>query len=280
MAGGKMSIFIDGHVHIHPGFDLDQMLDAAWDNFSQAAKRLLGDVSACSFVLLLAEGKKNDFFSTLVARAGEGNRSGKSSWEFRLTEEENSVFAIREGKSIVLIAGRQLISRENLELLSLFCPHVFADNTYSLGELAERVVEEGGLPLLTWGVGKWFGRRGRLVQDFLAHPSIPAFLVGDNGNRPGCWPYPTLLLQAEKQGILSLAGSDPLPLASHAFRAGSCGGWIKDVDLDGKKMANGLKEILSSEVKILPFGQGPGLLQFICDQVQVNLRKRLGRDGC
>jgi hypothetical protein len=277
MAGGKMPIFIDGHVHIHPAFDLDQMLDAAWDNFFQAAKRLLGDVSACSFVLLLAEGEKNDFFPTLIARAGKGNSSSKSSWKFRLTEEANSVLAIHGGKTIVLVAGRQLISRENLELLSLFCPHVFADNRYSLGELAVRVTEAGGLPLLTWGVGKWFGRRGRVVQDFLVHPSVPAFLVGDNGNRPRFWPYPALLAQAEKQGILSLAGSDPLPLAAHALRAGSCGGWIKDVDLDSKKMANGLKEILSSEeVKVLPFGHGPGLLQFTCDQVQVNVRKRLG----
>ncbi|MBW2328241.1 MAG: hypothetical protein JRF04_01215 [Deltaproteobacteria bacterium] len=277
MAGGKMSIFIDGHVHIHPAFDLDQMLDAAWDNFFQAAKRLLGDALSCSFVLLLAEGGKNDLFSTLVARAGERNSSGKSNWEFRLTEEANSVLAIQGEKTIVLIAGRQLISRENIELLSLFCPHVFDDNTYSLGELAERVVDEGGLPLLTWGVGKWFGRRGRVVQDFLAHPPVPAFLVGDNGNRPRFWPYPSLLDQAEKQGILSLAGSDPLPLAAHALRAGSCGGWIKDVDLDSKKPANGLKEILSSEeVKVLAFGQGPGLLQFTCDQVQVNVQKRLG----
>lgn len=274
-----MAILIDGHIHIHPAFDLESVLDEAWNNFLQTAKRFFSDVLDCSFVLLLAEGKQNDVFSALVKRAGKEKSQEKSSWFFTPTAETNSVLAISGEKKIFLIAGRQLITSEKLELLSLFCPHVFADNLYSLQELAERVTREGGLPLLTWGVGKWFGRRGQVVQEFLTHPSVSVFLVGDNGNRPDIWPYPSLLSQAEKQGLPSLPGSDPLSLACHEGRAGSYGGIIKDAVLKEENPADGLKKLFCSGIEILPFGKGLGLLQFVRDQLQVNVQKRLGRSG-
>ena len=270
-----MSILLDGHVHVHPAFDLDQMLDGAWRNFSQVASRLLADVANCSYVLLLAEGNGADAFATLLARAGQGNSGRAAAWNIRPTAEPDSLLAAKGEKKIILIAGRQLISRERLELLSLFCPHVFSDNTFSLSELAERVVEKGGVPLLAWGVGKWFGRRGRVVQEFLADPPVPVFLVGDNGNRPWFWPYPALLAEAEGLGIAALAGSDPLPLANHACRAGSYGGLIKDAVLGEENPARTLKKILWAGEEILPFGKGAGLLQFVFDQLRVNVQKRL-----
>jgi hypothetical protein len=175
-----------------------------------------------------------------------------------------------------VIAGRQLISSEKLELLSLFSTHVFPDNTYSLAELARQVTEQGGTPLIAWGVGKWLGKRGRIVEEFINHPPVPHFLIGDNGNRPGFWPYPELLARAEQKGIGALAGSDPLPIASHVKRAGSYGSALDGVVLDLEHPAQQLQQIISAGATLQPFGRGVGVIRFFRDQLQVNLQKRLG----
>lgn len=272
-----MSILIDGHIHIHPAVDLDGLLDSAWENFSRIRQEKSPSPVACSFVLLLAEGRKNDVFSRLMEKAQQAGSKDVQHWIVTSTAESNSVLAIQAEKKIILIAGRQLISREKLELLSLFCPKIFSDNRYPLKELAKLVTDAGGLPLLAWGVGKWMGKREKVIEDFLAHPPVPVFLVGDNGNRPIFWSYPKVLSRAEHQGVPSLAGSDPLPLAHHEQRAGSYGGRMEGVTLGDDHPAHELQMMLVSGNKIIPYGQRVGLFQFMSDQVRVNVQKRLGR---
>jgi hypothetical protein len=230
---------------------------------------------------MLAEGGGNDVFSALLAKARDDADAvpGSSDWRFFPTEEDNSVLARKDDEIIVIIAGRQLISAEKLELLSLFSSHVFPDNRYPLKELASLVTDRGGLPRIAWGVGKWMGRRGRVVQEFLDHPPVHEFLVGDNGNRPSFWPYPKLLARAEEQGISSLAGSDPLPLPNHAARAGSYGAALADAMLGETAPAAELRAILVAGASLRPYGRGVDVMQFFRDQLQVTLNKRLGKSG-
>ncbi len=58
-----MAILVDGHVHIQPGFDLDEFLDHTWANFSRVSHAVLSGESDCMFVLLLSEANSCDFFS-------------------------------------------------------------------------------------------------------------------------------------------------------------------------------------------------------------------------
>ncbi len=272
-----MSILIDGHIHIHPHVVLDRMLDAAWSNFEGGGNKMFSTVPD-SCVLMLAEGGKNNVFAELQDRAA-GDGGADMGWQFRCTDEANSVLAVNGSRKIIIIAGRQLISREKLELLSLFCPDLIEDNRFSLAELAGLVTERGGLPLIAWGVGKWLGSRGRVVEEFIDHPPVKTYLVGDNGNRPAFWPYPKLLSRAEGNGVPSLAGSDPLPLAGHAGRAGSYGAGIAGGTLGDQRPADELHRILVSAPVLQPYGRGVGLIRFFRDQVQVNLNKRLGSSG-
>ncbi len=268
-----MAILLDGHVHIQPGFDLDQFLDQAWLNFSQVSRVMLPGDEDCTFVLLLTEADGYDFFSSLALDAENGYSRSEKKWQFHETLEHNSLFATNREQRILLIAGRQLISSENIELLSLFCPRVIEDRSRSLAELARQVSNEGAIPLLPWGVGKWLGRRGKAVQAFLDSPPVPFFLVGDSGNRPRIWGYPRLLARAEQQGVGALAGSDPLRFSSHVSRAGSRGGFVHG-QLNREQPARLLQEILVSKAEIISFGTGVGTVQFIRDQLQANLRKR------
>ena len=274
-----MSILIDAHIHIHPTVNLERLLDAAWNNFHSAQKQLFPDALHCSFVLMLAEGKKNNVFSKLYELAETSAEKQEGAWSFVSTEEEESVIAVRQKRQIVLIAGRQLISSEKLELLSLFSPRIFPDNTYSLNELATLVTNEGGIPLLAWGVGKWLGNRGKVVKQFIQEPPVPQFFVGDNGNRPVFWPYPEILAQAEKQEILSLAGSDPLPITNHEQRAGTYGVGLDGHTLQVEKPASELRQFLFSKKTLIPFGQKANCFQFFKDQVLVNTQKYFGKNS-
>lgn len=272
-----MSVLIDAHIHIHPTVNLDRLLDAAWNNFKSAQKQLFPDAVHNTFVLMLAEGKQNNVFSKLYGLAETSAEDQEGEWSFISTEEEESVIAVRQKKQIVLIAGRQLISSEKLELLSLFSPKIFPDNTYSLDELAALVTNEGGIPLLAWGVGKWLGKRGKVVKQFIQEPPVPQFFVGDNGNRPVFWPYPEILAQAEKQNIMSLAGSDPLPITNHEQRAGTYGVGFDTNTLQPEQPAAELRRLLFSEASPIPFGRKADCFQFIKDQVLVNMQKHFGK---
>ncbi len=276
-----MPILIDSHVHIQPDFPIDRFLDAAWDNFTRIADR--NEISAnLSYVLALTEGNGIDFFTSLKQQShfpGDGapDIAVSSVYEFFQTAEPDSLIARKGERTIVLVAGRQIISKENIELLSLLCSFKIEDNTLSLADLAKTVVDKGGLPVLPWGVGKWWGARGRVVADLL-HSVIdfPLFL-GDNGNRPTFWPEPALLRQSRDMQIPVLSGSDPLPLASHLMRPGSYGVLLPDGELSKDYPVASLHKMLISGKEITGFGSRAGSLQFIIDQLRVNLRKQFAR---
>ena len=270
-----MSILFDGHIHIHPAVDLNRLLDAAWQNFSAVQSRMFTDSEATSFVLLLAEGKENDVFSAMQEDTKKPPSSETESWHFQTTAESNSVLAVCEDKSIILVAGRQLISSEKLEVLSLFSRTIIPDTTYPLRTLSRMVTDDGGVPLLAWGVGKWFGKRGEIIQDFINNPAVPLYFVGDNGNRPNFWPYPKHLTLAEQKKVPSLPGSDPLPIINHELRAGSYGAAIEKGILTTEQPAAELLQSIQSGVRLIPYGQGVGPVRFFRDQLQANLQKRL-----
>lgn len=262
-----MPILIDGHVHIYPVFSIDRFFDAAWSNFNRAAAEN-GLSRNSTYVLALAESKENDAFTRFQQQT-----DSSSSLTFLSTDEPESLIACKGEMKLVLVAGRQVISKENLELLSLLSTTRIEDHTLSLAKLAQTVVDNGGLPVLPWGAGKWWGKRGRVITNLLnSNRDYPLF-VGDNGNRPAFWPEPAPLRQAQEMQIPLLSGSDPLPLSSHLNKPGSSGVFIADGELSEDRPAALLRELLSSSNKLVSFGHRAGGLQFIIDQFRVNLRK-------
>jgi len=270
-----MPIIIDAHVHIQARFDLDVFFDNAWLNFSQVLGRPKGAQQNSSFILLLTESHGCDVFNTLLEKGNSSHSLTNCAWKFCKTQEKNCLKATNGPKSIIIVAGSQLVSTEKIELLSLFSPLDVRDESLPLEELARFISKNNGLPLIPWGVGKWVGRRGRIVRSFLESPPVPCLLVGDNGNRPAMLPYPALLSSAEKKGLTSLAGSDPLQFATHIRRAGTRGGMLKDAILQDDTPATHLQELLQSAPQIESFGRGVGLFRFFYDQFRANVAKRI-----
>jgi hypothetical protein len=281
-----MAIFWDAHVHIYPNFGLSALLDAAAENFDRAAVRAGGAPGAeIDRVLLLAEAGALDVFGHLSQAAGRNPDAGPADaeWVFSPTREPQSIVAQKgEGPKLYLVAGRQLISAEEIELLALGCGEKFDDRLFSLPELALRVADRGGIPVLPWGVGKWTGRRGRVVQRFLDSPPACFHAFGDNGNRPLFWPMPPLLERARREKRPILSGSDPLPLADQDRRAGSFGGWIHESEggaakLDPDRPAAALTAMFRGGGPWGEFGRGAGPIRFLRDQTRMQARKRFSR---
>lgn len=269
---------MDAHVHLHGCFEVDAFLDAAARNF-QAAAAELGLPPSTPGCLLLAEMQGEQAFAHL---RGEVGRERSGPWRFEATGEEGSLIARKpgmpdmpEGGPLVLVAGRQVRTREGLEVLALATLENFADGLPFAGTL-ERVHWSGALPVVPWGFGKWWFERGGLVEGLLQGREREAVFLGDNAGRPGLAPRPPLFRLAESHGVPVLPGSDPLPLAEHAGRAGSYG-FVLDAGLDGQPamlLAAALRQGRQAGWRPRAFGHCRGLLDFCRDQSALRLRKR------
>lgn len=277
-----MSIFLDAHVHIHRNFPLQGLLDAALVNFTEAAAAA-GDSEPRDYGLLLTENVGVNVFSKLQAMAESREVSPETPqlfkaglWQCQETGEPNCLVARNpEGGNLYIFAGRQLISSEQLEVLSLCATVECADRTLSLDDLITKVWEAEGVPVLPWGVGKWMGKRGVILDSIIQNGIRRPIILGDNGNRPLFWPYPRQLAKAERNGWPVISGSDPLPLPDHYRRVGSYGVWTAGRRLDAARPVKDVKSILTGVGSLRPFGKKTGVLQFFQDQLLVNVKKRL-----
>jgi hypothetical protein len=172
---------------------------------------------------------------------------------------------------LIVLAGRQLVSEERLEVSAYFVTESIADGA-PLTTVLEQIDRLGGVSALPWGVGKWLGKRGKRIEDMLRYKGVP-LLVSDNGGRPWFWPMPRLLRVARQQGIPVLAGSDPLPKVSEQQQAGSVG-FVLEGALHAKLPAQDLKHRLLRLTDTPPhFGKREGMWGFVCNQFYMRLRR-------
>jgi hypothetical protein len=269
-------IYLDGHVHIYQEFPLVELFAAALGNLTRQ-RELIAPGEPASFLLLLTEGAGYNRFTELrrAVESGAGELSG--GWRLEMTDEENSLRVIGRGgdaeSCLHLVTGRQLITHERLEVLALACPAPLADGR-SLVETVQQVRAVGGVAVLPWGVGKWLGRRGKMVESYLQSADPEGLFVGDNGGRPVFWPEPAPFAAAARRRIGLLSGSDPLPLPGEERRcggfgtslAGDCSGHTPAADL--------LTALVDGKGDLRPFGRRLGLGQFLRTRLALQRRKK------
>ena len=266
-------LLLDGHVHFHTCFDLDRFLDGAAANFAGAASALGLGSRALGF-LMFTESADAHCFREFRTRADRGING--ACWRFERTGEEDSLLAHRDTdpeELLVLVAGRQVVAAESLEVLALGCDRDIPDGQPLL-QTVEKVREAGGVAVLPWGFGKWWFGRGRTVAGLLEAFRPTDLFLGDNGGRLALGGRPRMFTAAERQGFRILPGSDPLPFPDEVDRAGSFG-FRLDGALDLHRPAAAVRALLGDPaVEIRAFGSGERLLPFLRHQVAMQLRKR------
>ncbi len=268
MTGGGASagppVLVDAHVHLYDCFPLAAFLDGAAANFAAAAARR-GLEGPPAGVLRLAEGAGEGALERLDRAVGGEVPSG---WRLRALPEAGSLAAERaDGARLVLV---------------LACRAEIPDGEPLAATLAAARAA-GALPVVPWGAGKWWRGRGRLVAAAVEREDPADFFLGDSGGRPRLARRPALFERAARRGIRVLPGSDPLPFARHARRAGSTGFALEggpEGGLDGERPGASLRRALrESRGAPAPYGDGERALPFLVNAVAMQLRKRRGRSG-
>lgn len=266
----KVTLLVDGHVHLYDNFDPDIFINSISDNFKKFSDSDEPGLSGTIRMIFLTEAKKNDFFSRI-----ENNSLPLKNRDIRSenTGEKGSILLKQNGESLFyIIRGRQIVTSENLEILSVG-PGEKIDDGLPASKVLDILRERKEIAILAWGVGKWLFRRGKVIKDLIKNQNHPLLLIGDNSARPSGWLKPLIYKKGEKQGVTVINGSDPLPLEGEEKKAGSYFFKVTG-EFDPGKPLESLKNILASDEKrILFYGKRDSVISFFKRQSKI-LRKK------
>jgi hypothetical protein len=268
-------ILADAHVHIYPCYNIKTFLESAQKNF-QAAATQCGSPQSWSGVLFLTETRQENYFQKFAQSQSSENPNPEliPGWKIQKTQETCSLYAQsnHSHQGIYLIAGQQIVTAENLEVLALATIEKIPERL-PLEVTLQEVINQKGIPVIPWGFGKWFGRRGKLLHHLLNQPQCPPLFLGDNSGRPQFWSSPPLFQQAQHQGIRILPGTDPLPFTKESSRAGKYG-FALTGELDTTQPAASLQQLLKkADTPIQPYGTLETPWRFLQNQIAMQLIK-------
>lgn len=281
-------IFVDAHVHIHPCFQIDTFLRFAYENLNKLAKTSQTDRYP-ELVLLFTESVDENAFEEIKKNKSQGiflDADHRIKGIIEATAEPESLVMVPECKRgenplprISLIAGRQYVSAEKLEVLTIGTLSEDLEGLPTM-EILNRNAAAGHLSILPWGFGKWIKKRGAIIDDVLSQWSPGSIYFGDNGNRVAFTSLPKKLQVAEKKGFQILSGTDPLPLPSETKKGGRLATKITTFNevWDMEKPFDSLKRCLnSSGCKLETVGRFENPAAFAKNQFYMQYRKRFKR---
>ncbi len=267
-------VLVDGHVHYYECFGEEQFLNAASTNFAAAAAAL--GAPRWTGCLFLTERSGDHWFDRWRNVAARGQR-GLGKWILR--EGQDGIALIAEGGTcqLVLVAGRQMVSREGLEVLALGCAAELPDGL-DLQVTLRSAAKAGAIVVLPWGVGKWRGQRGRLVRQLIGSADPQGLFLGDNAGRLGIAGFPKLLASGASPADSSCCQEPILCRSSSEGAAGWLVWFRPGGPLRTSRAGAELVRLLRALTAQPPtFGHPADLSRFLLTQVRIQWRKRLGQ---
>ncbi len=269
----SLRLLADGHVHLHPCFELGTFLDSARSNLD-AAVREIPETVADPGILFLTESWG---VRRLRGILDEPLPLYANRWTVSAGADGRSALARAEdGRRILLVDGRQIATRERLEVLGLGCVEEIPDGL-ALEECLARVLASGAVAVIPWGFGKWWSARGRRVAEALAEADHVRVFLGDNGGRLRYGRTPALFARAEALGFRVIPGSDPLPFPREVRRVGSYGFALDAAFDDAAPVASLLSGLAAPGPGFARFGRRASVIEFVCNQVAMQWRVRAAR---
>ena len=270
----KRRLMVDGHVHIYDCYNLEAFFHNAVTNMDRYYKSLYPGPGEETYerILLLTEGKRNDFFARFKAEGGFPNGSG-----FRClpTGEDFSLLLTGEsGPLCYLLRGRQIVTRENLEVLLIASGQEIEDGL-PITAVLDRILDNNDMAVLAWGFGKWLFARGKVIERVIRKYDSPGLFIGDNSGRPTFWPTPGPFKEAKARGIPVFNGSDPLPFSNEAGKVGTYGFSVEGMFNPDEPGGSLWKILLSPETTIDLFGQRDSAVSFFRRQAKIYMKKYL-----
>ena len=210
------TIVFDGHLHVYPAWKLSAALRALFANLARCTPSsepapvrvgLLADHAACC---------------GYRGRIGQPRLKQVDEFILQPTNEAGAMIVRDEDRVLgYVLAGRQVVTAERLEVLSLAADFDVADGM-PLDRTLAAIRDNGGAPVLSWAPNLWAGDRGRLVRKTIETCAPADFLLGDSSLRPSGWPEPTELRFGRTRGFRVVRGTDALPLPGELRRIGAC----------------------------------------------------------
>lgn len=245
----KTKLSVDGHLHLYPQYRLQLALDTLVANLDRnvlagSSDDQQADAEQEIFKLaFLFTGKSVDFFGLL-----QKGLVDLTNVHYKIVPgpEPHSLFVLRNGVvCLCLVAGQQVVTAERIEVLGLAIPERIADGLPARQVIAE-IIEAGGIPVLPWSPGKWFFKRGRIIEDILLNSAFTPLVLGDTSLRPAQCPLPRLMRLGRRRKMIVIAGSDPLPFPGEEKLTGSYG-FIYQGEFDSDRPVTSIKAILSGD---------------------------------
>lgn len=270
----SQSVLVDGHVHIHDCFDLGVLFKSAQQNSCIVAGQL-GLGNRFSAILLLTESYGDDYYSDLRKKAAE--KTSIDGWRVATTTESESLLAIGPNDfELTIIAGRQIVTADRLEVLALCTDRTFEDGG-ATSEVIDSVSAAGGIAVVPWGFGKWTGRRKKLINDLIGEFAERPFHLGDNSGRVSVWREPTQFARARSQGQWVFRGTDPLPFPHQETRIGRFGFFVNGPfrkSQPAASMRNLLDPANADSTPPTSYGALESPVTFVKHQLMMQARKR------
>lgn len=269
-------IFMDVHVHMYSCFNVQTFFDSAYHNFLYQGEKL-GLEKNINAVIFITDWAGENWYQTFYQFTEKEKHkfSPPEGWQFSKTNERSAFMAFKDDRlNLYIIAGRKIVTAENLEALSLCTEHDSIPDNLSIEKTIEEIQKVHGVPVIPWAVGKWLGHRGIIIEKLIKKFGQKDLLLCDNGNRPSFWSWPSHFSLAQSKQIKVLSGSDPLHFSSEAQRVGSFGSWM-DTDIDTKYPSKDLKkQLLSPDSSPNHYGSLESLLRFFYHQTLMQILKK------
>lgn len=240
------AILADTHLHVYSCFDLQLLFKCALDNFNKI--KIINKINnkEIAYVFFLTESCNCHFFDLLKKK----QLIIPNDWQIEVKDEYCILIKAcitkkaEENKldEFYIFSGKQIKTQEGLEILAFFAKDNISDNL-SVKETLNIIYNYNAVAVLTWAFGKWLlGKRRKIVKDIIKNKKV--FFIGDSSLRPKAFFWDNFLFKkAVNNGIVILAGSDPLPAYNEEKYAGSYGVLIDGLSFDKDRPTDSLKQI-------------------------------------
>ncbi len=240
-----MPLIADFHTHLYPCFDLAKAFTSAKKDLQVLLPQ--NNIHSLAYILTLTERHDCHFFCALKEKSVT-----IPNWQIKsLKEPEVIVLVGPQGEELYLFAGRQIVTKERLELLALTVDLDIPDGL-PFTEVHQKVNEANGIAVLNWAPGKWMFRRKEIVSNIISSAKPGELLICDTSLRPPLWPTPSLMARAKEKGLGLIAGSDPLPLVGEEFLIGTYGTYSKE-NINFERPVESLRQILKDKSNAFEF---------------------------